>query len=350
MIPSSSRSVSVSASAIVPSVGSGDGERRRLGQVVRRQEAQQLLDVAERVGLVLGQVVRDPGLGVVRPAAAELLEVDLLAGHRPDHVRAGDEHVTGVVDHHGEVGDRRGVHRPARARPHDQRDLRDHPGAAHVAHEDLAVEPERDHPLLDPRAAAVVDPDHRAADLGGQVHHLDDLLAVHLAERAAEHGGVLAEHRDRAAVDGAGPGDHAVAERPAWPPCRSWSSGAGPARPARRTSRGRAAARTRSRAVCRPLSCWRAIAASLSVSAAPRRCRSASLPAVVWMSGSSEGIGSAAHHRSLSRKAATSGVADATSGRHRVDGSSPMSLRRAPRAVRRSRRAAAAVGARGRRR
>ena len=101
---------------------------------------------------------------------------------------------------------------PAR-RAHDQRDLRDHAGAAHVAHEDLAVEAERDHALLDPRAAAVVDPDHRAADLGGDVHHLDDLLAVHLAERAAEHRGVLAEHRDRPAVDGAGAGDHAVAER-----------------------------------------------------------------------------------------------------------------------------------------
>ena len=96
---------------------------------------------------------------------------------------------------------------------HDQRDLRDHPGAAHVAHEDLAVEAERDHALLDPRAAAVVDPDDRAADLGGDVHHLDDLLAVHLAERAAEHRGVLAEHGDRPAVDRAGAGDDAVAER-----------------------------------------------------------------------------------------------------------------------------------------
>jgi hypothetical protein len=149
----------------------------------------------------------------VRPTAAEVLEVDLLAGHRLDDVRAGDEHVAGLVDHHGEVGDRRGVHRAARARAHDQRDLRDDAGGADVAEEDVAVEAERNHALLDPRAAAVVDPDHRDAELGRQVHHLDDLLAVDLAERAAEHRGVLAEHGHRTAVDGTGAGDHAVAER-----------------------------------------------------------------------------------------------------------------------------------------
>ena len=38
----------------------------------------------------------------------------------------------------GEVGDRRRVDRAARARPHDQRDLRDHARGHHVAVEDLA--------------------------------------------------------------------------------------------------------------------------------------------------------------------------------------------------------------------
>ena len=203
---------------IVSSAGTGSsagsaGEDRRIREVVGRQERQQLLDVGERVLLVVAEVVRHAGAVVVRAAAAEVLHLDVLAGHRLDHVRAGDEHVAGAVDHHDEVGERGGVHRAARRRAHDQRDLRDHPGAAHVAHEDLAVEAERDHALLDPRAAPVVDPDHRAADLGGDVHHLDDLLAVHLAERAAEHRGVLAEHGDRPAVDRAGAGDDAVAER-----------------------------------------------------------------------------------------------------------------------------------------
>ena len=103
---------------------------------------------------------------------------------------------------------------PAGGRAHDQRDLRDDPAGVHVALEDLAVEPERDHALLDARAAALVDADHRAAELHRQVEHLDDLLAVHLAEAAAEDRDVLAEHGHRAPVDRAVAGDHAVAVGP----------------------------------------------------------------------------------------------------------------------------------------
>jgi hypothetical protein len=76
-----------------------------------------------------------------------------------------------------------------------------------------AVEAQRDDALLDARARAVVDADERAAGLDRQFLDLDDLLAVHLAEAAAEHRGVLAEDAHVAAVDGAVAGDHAVADR-----------------------------------------------------------------------------------------------------------------------------------------
>ncbi len=79
--------------------------------------------------------------------------------------------------------------------------------------EDLTVEAEGDDPLLDARAGALVDADQRTAGLEGQVHDLDDLLAVDLAEAAAEDGGVLREDADVAAVDRAVAGDDAVAER-----------------------------------------------------------------------------------------------------------------------------------------
>ena len=150
----------------------------------------------------------------MRLRPAEVLEAHVLAGHRLDHVGAGDEHVAGALDHEGEVGDGRGVDRAARARAHDQRDLRHDAGGHHVAVEDLGEQAERDHALLDAGAAAVVDPDDRAAGLQRVIHDLDDLLAVDLAERAAEHGEVLAEHADRASVHGPVPGDHAVAVRP----------------------------------------------------------------------------------------------------------------------------------------
>ena len=93
------------------------------------------------------------------------------------------------------------------------RDLRDDARGVHVAAEDLAVQAERDDALLDAGAGALVDADDRAAGLDGEVHHLGDLLAVHLAERAAEDREVLGEHAHLAAVDGAVAGDHAVAVR-----------------------------------------------------------------------------------------------------------------------------------------
>src|SRR5664279_3012640 len=86
---------------------------------------------------------------------------------------------------------------------HDQRDLRDHPGQVHVALEDLGVQPERDHALLNPRAATLVDADHRSAGLEREIQYLDDLFAVDLAERPAENGDVLGEHADVPAVDSA---------------------------------------------------------------------------------------------------------------------------------------------------
>jgi hypothetical protein len=102
----------------------------------------------------------------------------------------------------------------ARVRAHDQRDLRHDAGRGHVAAEDLAVEAERDDALLDARAAALVDADDRPAGPDRQVHDLDDLLAVDLAERAAEDRDVLAEHAHRAAVHGAVAGHHAVTVGP----------------------------------------------------------------------------------------------------------------------------------------
>ena len=99
--------------------------RRRLG-VVLRQEAEQVARVLERSLLVRRDEVRDAGLRRVRHRAAELLERDLLAGHRLHHVGAGDEHVRRALDHQDEVGHRGRVHGAAGARPHDERDLRDH--------------------------------------------------------------------------------------------------------------------------------------------------------------------------------------------------------------------------------
>ena len=80
-----------------------------------------------------------------------------------------------------------------------------------IATEDLTVESEADHALLDARPTGVVEPDDRTADLHGEVHDLADLLAEDLAQGPAEDGEVLREDRHGPAVDRAITGDDAIA-------------------------------------------------------------------------------------------------------------------------------------------
>ena len=143
--------------------------------------------------------------------AAELLGRHRLVGDGLHHVRAGHEHVARVAHHEDEVGHRRRIDVAAGARPHDQRNLRDDAGGEHVALEDLAIAAERRDALLDARAAGVEEADDRRAVLDRHVLDLGDLLRMRFAERAAEHGEILGEDIDGAAVDGAPAGDHAVA-------------------------------------------------------------------------------------------------------------------------------------------
>ena len=103
------------------------------------------------------------------------------------------------------------VDRAARAGAHDGGDLRHHARGQRVAQEDVGVAAQGGHALLDARAARVVEADHGRAHLHGQVHHLADLARVGLGEAAAEHGEVLREDEDQAAVHAPVAGDDAVA-------------------------------------------------------------------------------------------------------------------------------------------
>jgi len=66
---------------------------------------------------------------------------------------------------------------------------------------------------LDARTGAVVEADDWCAGLQCEVHQFVDLFSEHFAERAAEHGEVLAEDKYLAAVDGTPAGDYAVGVR-----------------------------------------------------------------------------------------------------------------------------------------
>src|SRR5205823_12440835 len=111
------------------------------------------------------------------------------------------------IRHHGRVDG------AARAGAHDQTELRDHARALHVPPEDLRVAREGDDAFLDASTTRVVDPDHGAAELRGQVHDLADLVGEDLGEAAAENREVLREDEDPAAEDRPVARDHGVAVR-----------------------------------------------------------------------------------------------------------------------------------------
>ena len=114
-------------------------EVRRVLEVVRRQERQQVAHLLDARLLVVGDERRDARLGRVRHRAAELFLRDVFTGDRLHDVGTGDEHVRHALHHEDEVGHRGRVDRAARARPEHDADLRDHARRLHVAEEDAAV-------------------------------------------------------------------------------------------------------------------------------------------------------------------------------------------------------------------
>src|SRR5579863_2629997 len=155
--------------------------------------------------------VRYAGGFVVRDGTAELVFGDVFHGHGLDHVGAGDENVRSFVDHEHEVGDGRRIHSAARARPHYGGNLRHDSAIQRVAQEYVGVAGQRHHAFLNAGAAGIVEADDGRAHLGGEVHDLDDFSGVRFGERAAEHGEILGEDVDQAALDAAIAGDEAVA-------------------------------------------------------------------------------------------------------------------------------------------
>src|SRR5205823_2913203 len=145
----------------------------------------------QRVLVVVGDEVDDAGVGHVRVGAAQRLGGDLFAGHLPDDLGPGDEHL-GLARLNDEVGQRGGVGGAAGAGAADDRDLGHGAGEHDVGVEDTAVAGQRVDALLDAGAAGVVEEHERAAALERQLHHVGDLVGVDLAGGAAEYGEVLA--------------------------------------------------------------------------------------------------------------------------------------------------------------
>src|SRR3546814_16101093 len=100
--------------------------------------------------------------------------------------------------------------RPARARSHDQADLRHDARRQHVALKHVGIAAERCDALLNASTAAVVEADDRRDDEHRLFRHLADFLGMTLRQLAAENGEILAEDIEDAAVDRPQTGDHAA--------------------------------------------------------------------------------------------------------------------------------------------
>ena len=179
--------------------------------VVQRQVVVERPHRAQHLHVVVERALRHARLLRVDRRAAQLLLRHLLLRHRLHHVRTRDEHVRRVAHHEDEVRDRGRVHRAARARTHDQRDLRNHARRQRVPLEDLRVPRQRVAALLDTSAARVVQTDHRSAHVHRLVHHLADLLRVRSRQRTAQHREVLREQEHQTTVDRAVARHHTVA-------------------------------------------------------------------------------------------------------------------------------------------
>src|SRR5581483_6501873 len=141
------------------------GTARRVFAIVLRQVAQQLANHACTLRIIRGDEVSHAAHGVVGVGAAQLFLRDVFVSYGLDDVGTGDEHVTGVVHHEGEIGDGGRVYSTTRTGPHNGGNLRHHAAGQSVAQEDVGVAGERHHAFLNTRAAGVVEADYGGSGL-----------------------------------------------------------------------------------------------------------------------------------------------------------------------------------------
>ena len=178
--------------------------------VVQRQVVEQAAQHEQRLHVVLKRHVSHTALGGVRQRAAQLFGRHLFVRHRFHHIGAGHEHVRRVFDHEDEVGQGGRIHRTTGRWAHDHADLGHHTAGHDVALEHVGVTAQSGDTFLNSGTARIVQADHGSAHLHGLVHDLADFFCVCLGQRAAQHGEVLAVHKDQSAIDHAVARDHTI--------------------------------------------------------------------------------------------------------------------------------------------
>ena len=149
---------------------------RRLLHVILRDEAYQTTYFRDRLFFGCRYEMRHTGLRSVDLRTTELLYRHVFTGDSLDNFRSCDEHITVLLGHEDEVGQRRAVHCSTRARAEDNTDLRYDTGSQNITLEDLCITCQRTRSFLDTRTTGVIKSNDRSTEFHGLVHDITDLL------------------------------------------------------------------------------------------------------------------------------------------------------------------------------
>ncbi len=148
----------------------------------------------------------------MRDGATKLFGADLFMGNGLHDIGSRDEHIARLFYHQRKIRNGGGIHSSPRTGAEDRGNLGHNPRRERIPEEYSGIPAEADNPLLNARAAGVVQSDHRTADFHREIHHFCDLLRVDLRERPAEDREVLAENTDKPPADRSCSGDDPVSQ------------------------------------------------------------------------------------------------------------------------------------------
>ena len=151
-------------------------------------------------------------IGHVCRGAAQFFLGNFFTGNGLNNVRAGNKHLGLLVHHDDKVSQSRGVSVAAGTSAHDDRNLWNYTRCLDVLVEGLGNPVQGDGAFLDTCASTFIKTNQWAAGGNRQLHNLDHLFAVNLAQCATEYGAVLGENADFASIDGAPAGNDTVGD------------------------------------------------------------------------------------------------------------------------------------------
>ena len=180
-------------------------DTRSILHIISRQETQQLADLQYHLLLGIPQEMGHTADRSMRHRSPQLLLTDQFMRHRLNHIRPGNEHMTVPPDHKNKIGQSRRITRPPGTRSENSRNLRNHTRRHGIAKKNTRIPGQALHPLLNTRAARIIQSDHRSTVLQSQILHLHDLPSILRTQRTPEHRKIISIHKHEPALDPAIP-------------------------------------------------------------------------------------------------------------------------------------------------